>query len=76
MYCPEHLVFKTKRISIWMYGSSDIQAKYIPLSWWLNPLRYEICIRNWRLNKILIINNEGMYRIKLLNFVRNIRSKK
>ena len=57
MYCPEHLIFNLKdKIYLWMYWR-DVPRKSIPLSVWLNPLRYELFIRIH--GKVFVINREG-----------------
>jgi hypothetical protein len=56
MYCPEHLVFKRSWITVYMVGSADIRREFVPLSWWLNPLRYDVIIRS---PKRIRINEDG-----------------
>ena len=78
MYCPEHLVLKAfgGRLWVWMYWR-DVPRETIPLSVWLNPLRYEVSIHAF--GKRLTINREGLpaqnavYRIRVA--VRNLFSR-
>lgn len=63
MNCPEHKVFcaggTLACLSCWMYWR-DVPRERIPLSVWLNPLRYEIHLvvrgRTW-----LRINRAGQW---------------
>ena len=57
MNCPEHLVFGKRGIWVWLYWH-DVPRRLIPLSVWLNPLRYQVSyVRNGR--QVFILNREG-----------------
>lgn len=64
MYCPEHKVFESRLVWIWMYWH-DVPRHTIPLRVWLNPLNYEITIFTWtwshRRRCLLTINREGRW---------------
>lgn len=75
MYCPEQLVLETKYLSVWMYGSGDIRREYVPLTWWLNPLRYEFVIQPTLITPHMVINREGTWRIKASNFIFKMKQK-
>jgi len=73
MYCPEQLVLKTNYFYIWMYGSGDVPRKHVPMKWWLNPLRYSFVIQPTRITPHMIINPNGIWRIKASNFIYRIK---
>lgn len=58
MKCPEHLVFKSRILWVWMYWR-DVRRELIPLRVWLNPLNYEISIRLRLRDPIITVNREG-----------------
>ena len=71
MNCPEHILVHTKNFILTLYGNYDIAWRYVPLSWKLNPFRYEIIIRR---PKFIRINKEGRARVCVSNFLfRHIR---
>lgn len=57
MNCPEHLVFKSRFLWVWMYWH-DVPRHTIPMRIWLNPLRYEVSVHGWR-GHLFTINREG-----------------
>lgn len=57
MYSPEHLVFGKVGLWVWMYWR-DVPRERIPLSVWLNPLRYQVSYV-WRGKRIFQINQNG-----------------
>ena len=70
MYCPEHILINNKYFMLTMYGSGDIPKRYVPVTWWANPLRYEVIIR---IPKWVKINREGLWRVKFSNFIHTIK---
>ena len=46
MYCPEHKVFGSRLVWVWMYWR-DVPRETIPLRVWLNPLNYEVSLFTW-----------------------------
>lgn len=66
MYCPEHKVFGSRLIWVWMYWR-DVRRETIPLRVWLNPLNYEVSVfwppsyKSERRRQILTINREGQW---------------
>ena len=46
MYCPEHKVFVSRLVSVWLYWR-DVPRETIPLRVWLNPLNYEVSLFTW-----------------------------
>lgn len=70
MYCPEHILINNSSVMLTMYGSADIPKRYIPLKWWVNPLRYELIFKTskkWRK-----INPEGLWRSKASHWKRTL----
>jgi len=64
MYCPEHLVFqagsgKWLRLTLWLYWR-DVPRHTIPLSVWLNPLRYQLTAVS-RHRRLFVLNSEGRW---------------
>lgn len=59
MYCPEHLVFKSKFLWVWMYWR-DVPRDRIPVGVWLNPLNYEVGLYTPS-RKLVTINREGRW---------------
>lgn len=72
MYCPEQLVIQNRLVTIYMIGSADIPKRDVPLSWWLNPLRYQIVV--WK-PRYWMINRDGKYRIIFANFVYRVKQR-
>lgn len=64
MYCPEHKVFGSRLVWVWMYWR-DVPRETIPLSVWLNPLNYEVSIftPSWGSGRrrLLTINRNGQW---------------
>lgn len=56
MYCPEHLVFQSAHIWIWLYWK-DVPRSDIPLRVWMNPLNYELILKGF--GRRLVINSQG-----------------
>lgn len=56
MNCPEHLVFKSRFLWVWMYWA-DVPRERIPLRIWLNPLRYEVSLHT--AGRVRVMNREG-----------------
>ena len=75
MYCPEQLVLETKHLYIWMHGSGDVPRKEVPIKWWLNPLRHSLVIHPTKITPHMIINNNGIWRLKLDNFIYRVTTK-
>ncbi len=75
MYCPEHLVFRSSYVSVWMYGSADIRRKFVPMKWWLNPLRYYFVFKKTLITPHMVINNEAKYNNKVRNFIFRFKQK-
>lgn len=63
MNCPEHLVLRIGNFWIWMYWR-DVPRKYVPLTAWLNPFRYELVFGRW-----FRINEEGRAAITVSNAI-------
>jgi len=57
MYCPEHLVFESRFLWVWMYWQ-DVPREKIPMRVWLTPLNYEISVYSNR-RRLFTINREG-----------------
>ena len=64
MYCPEHKVFGSRLVCVWMYWR-DVPRETIPLRVWLNPLNYEVSLFTWtwshRRRRLVTINREGQW---------------
>lgn len=63
MYCPEHKVFVSRLLWVWMYWR-DVPRDRIPLRVWLNPLNYEVSLFTWSWESrrlLLTINREGQW---------------
>lgn len=73
MYCPEHILVNNRFLMLIMYGSADIPKKYVPLSWWLNPLRYEVILRWDKPRLWLKINRGGLWRSRVSNAIFNAK---
>lgn len=58
MYCPEHLVFQSRFVWVWMYWR-DVPRSTIPLSVWLNPLNYEVSLHLF--GRRVCINPRGQW---------------
>lgn len=43
MNCPEHLVYRSRCIWVWLYWL-DVPRETIPLRVWANPLNYQISL--------------------------------
>ena len=71
MYCPEHLVFKSRFLWVWMYWR-DVPRERIPLRIWLNPLRYEVRVHAFRWN-LLVVNREGAWARRFSNWIHRLR---
>lgn len=72
MYCPEHKVFESRFIWIWMYWR-DVPRERIPRRVWLNPLNYEISVHGWR-RRLLTINRNGQWvRNKVWRFQQAVK---
>ena len=63
MNCPEHLVFKSRFLWVWLYWA-DVPREKIPLRIWANPLRYEVSVHGLR-GRLLTINREGLWARRL-----------
>lgn len=79
MYCPEHKVFGTAFVWVWMYWR-DVPRHTIPLRVWLNPLNYEVNLY-WpptykadRRRKLVTINRNGQWvRSRIWRMKRKVR---
>lgn len=60
MYCPEHKVFGSRFLWVWMYWR-DVPRETIPLRVWLNPLNYEISLHGLNRSQLLTVNREGQW---------------
>ena len=62
MYCPEHKVFGSRLVWVWMYWR-DVPRETIPLRVWLNPLNYEVSLWTWGNSRrhLVTINREGQW---------------
>lgn len=58
MHCPEHLVFQSRVVWVWMYWR-DVPRATIPLSVWLNPLNYEVSV--YLFGRRVCINPHGRW---------------
>lgn len=58
MNCPEHLVFQSRYLWIWMYWR-DVPRSTIPLKVWLNPLNYELIVKGF--DRRVVINPNGQW---------------
>ena len=73
MNCPEQSIILTSHFNLWMYGSYDCPRSNVPLSWWINPLRYNLIIYETKLTPHMNINKNGILRIKFSNLLHRIR---
>ena len=64
MNCPEHKVFGSRLVWVWMYWR-DVPRETIPLRVWLNPLNYEVSLFTWtwshRRRCLVTINRRGQW---------------
>ena len=64
MHCPEHKVFGSRLVCVWMYWR-DVPRETIPLRVWLNPLNYEVSLFTWtwshRRRRLVTINPRGQW---------------
>ena len=64
MNCPEHKVFGSRLVWVWMYWR-DVPRETIPLRVWLNPLNYEVSLFTWTWGnsrrRLVTINREGQW---------------
>lgn len=74
MNCPEHLLLKAFWGRLWVYVIYlDVPRKTVPLSVWLNPLRYEVSINLFGYHKF---NEGGKASIALANWLyKSVRPK-
>lgn len=79
MYCPEHKVFGSAFLWVWMYWR-DVPRDTIPWRVWANPLNYEVSVfwppsysSNYR-KQIIHINHEGRWiRSRIYRFKQVIK---
>lgn len=72
MNCPEHIVFNGRRFMLTMYWR-DVPRDRIPLSVWLNPLRYELLFRWPERQRVLRLNPNGRAAWRWSNFWHRMR---
>ncbi len=64
MNCPEHKVFGSRLVWVWMYWR-DVPRETIPLRVWLNPLNYEVSLFTWTWGngrrRLVTINPRGQW---------------
>lgn len=74
MYCPEHLIFKSKseKLWVWFYDIADIRWEFIPMKRKLNPLRYEVSLHVN--SRRFTINEDGAWDSKFSNAIYRIKT--
>jgi len=64
MNCPEHKVFGSRLVWVWMYWR-DVPRETIPLRVWMNPLNYEVSLFTWTWGngrrRLVTINRKGQW---------------